>query len=325
MENTIENDLKNTVNSSEGKETPLVSIIVITYNSSKYVLETLESAKAQTYQNIELIITDDCSKDNTVEICRKWIDENKERFVNTKIVSVEKNTGTSGNCNRGFKASIGEWIKLIAGDDILLTNCIYSFWEFIIENKNCSIVFGRMYYLKKNKLVEDKLNLFFKNTQSEQKIKIYKGSGLSAPTSFIKHSLINECGGFNENYKLIEDVPMWISIARRDEYFYFLNSFVVKYRLHSTNISMAKEVFINLNYYQDLKRLILHEIFPELLHLKLYMAYFNYWNYIKVTDLIIANGNRNDFLSKILNLLIFRKSYEALNKIILLLLKPKQI
>ena len=59
---------------------PLVSIIVITYNSSKYVLETLESAKAQTYQNIELIVTDDCSNDNTVEICRKWIEENKERF-----------------------------------------------------------------------------------------------------------------------------------------------------------------------------------------------------------------------------------------------------
>ena len=48
---------------------PLVSINVITYNSSKFVLETLESAKAQTYQNIELIVSDDCSTDNTVEIC----------------------------------------------------------------------------------------------------------------------------------------------------------------------------------------------------------------------------------------------------------------
>ena len=180
-----------------------------------------------------------------------------------------------------------------------------------------------MYYLKKNKLVEDKLNPFFKNTQSEQKIKIYKGSGLSAPTSFIKHSLINECGGFNENYKLFEDVPMWISIAKRKEYFYFLNSFIVKYRLHDTNISMAGRIYINPNYYCDLKRLINFEIFPELLKMKQYMAYFNYWNFIKITDIIIANGNKNNFLTKFLNLLILKNSYEVLNKTLLLLRKTK--
>ncbi len=56
---------------------PLVSIIVITYNSSKYVLETLESAKAQTYQNIELIVSDDGSTDNTIEICKIWIEKTR--------------------------------------------------------------------------------------------------------------------------------------------------------------------------------------------------------------------------------------------------------
>ena len=102
---------------------PLVSIIVITYNSSKYVLETLESAKAQTYQNIELIVSDDCSTDNTVEICHNWIEQNKERFVRTELITVEKNTGIAPNCNRGVKAAKGEWVKLIAGDDVLHQNC----------------------------------------------------------------------------------------------------------------------------------------------------------------------------------------------------------
>ena len=74
-------------------ENPLFSIIIVTYNSSPYVLETLESARAQTYQNIELIITDDCSIDNTVNICREWIDKNKERFVRTELITVEQNTG----------------------------------------------------------------------------------------------------------------------------------------------------------------------------------------------------------------------------------------
>ena len=59
---------------------PLVSIIVITYNSSKYVLETLESAKAQTYENIELIISDDGSTDDTIKICKNWLEKNQDRF-----------------------------------------------------------------------------------------------------------------------------------------------------------------------------------------------------------------------------------------------------
>jgi alpha-1,3-rhamnosyltransferase len=71
-------------------EQPLVSIVVITYNSSDYVLETLESAKDQTYKNIELIISDDCSTDNTVEICKNWLEENKERFKHTELITVKK-------------------------------------------------------------------------------------------------------------------------------------------------------------------------------------------------------------------------------------------
>jgi alpha-1,3-rhamnosyltransferase len=57
--------------------------------------------KAHVYQNIELIVSDDCSVDNTLEICRMWIENNlKERFV-SKIVVVQKNTGIASNCSRG--------------------------------------------------------------------------------------------------------------------------------------------------------------------------------------------------------------------------------
>lgn len=97
---------------------PLVSIIVITYNSSKYVLETLESARAQTYQNLELIVSDDASQYDTVEICQAWLEENGDRFVRAELVTVEENTGIPANCNRGVRKAKGEWVKLIAGNVI---------------------------------------------------------------------------------------------------------------------------------------------------------------------------------------------------------------
>ena len=59
---------------------PLVSIIVLTYNSSLTILETLESLKKQSYPNIELIISDDASKDETVKICQTWVQANSYKF-----------------------------------------------------------------------------------------------------------------------------------------------------------------------------------------------------------------------------------------------------
>ena len=81
-------------------ENPLVSLGITTYNSANTIVETLQSAYQQTYDNIELVISDDYSTDDTVSICKKWLKENGHRFVNTRIVTAPVNTGTSSNCNR---------------------------------------------------------------------------------------------------------------------------------------------------------------------------------------------------------------------------------
>ena len=97
----------------------LVSVIVVVYNSSKTVLETLESIKNQTYKNIELVITDDASSDNTIEIVTEWGEKNRNYFNNFLVLKTEKNTGVSANVARGIQASKGEYYKDIAGDDLL--------------------------------------------------------------------------------------------------------------------------------------------------------------------------------------------------------------
>ena len=118
---------------------PLASIVVVTFNSAAYVLETLESAKHQTYRNIELIISDDSSTDNTIGICKKWLLNNKNRFVRTKLITVEKNTGVAANCNRGIANSTSDWIKFSAGDDLLLPNCIQDNMDFVINNPDVKV------------------------------------------------------------------------------------------------------------------------------------------------------------------------------------------
>ena len=117
----------------------LVTIGVITYNSSEFVVETLESIKAQTYKNIELIISDDASTDRTVEVCNAWVSKN-EGNINAKVISTKNNTGTAGNCNRILNNCHGEWLKIIAGDDLLMPNAIEQYVNFVRSNDNISHV-----------------------------------------------------------------------------------------------------------------------------------------------------------------------------------------
>lgn len=240
MENREERDKR------EGIE-PLVSIIVITYNSSIFVLETLESAKAQTYQNIELIISDDCSKDNTVEICRKWLNENKNRFVKTELITVPENTGIPANCNRGVRASKGEWVKLIAGDDILHNNAIENFVFFTNDNIDCCLVHSDYYSFKDHFVIENiieykkewRIDIFLDNnvTQSVQNKILHYFCPIVAPTVFIKRNIIYSVGGFDENIRSMEDMPMWLKLSNAGYKFYYLNKKTVFYRIHKTSTS----------------------------------------------------------------------------------------
>ena len=89
---------------------PLISVLVIAYNSAKTIIETLDSIKKQTYPELELIVTDDCSSDNTIFITKKWIENNHGRFIRVKLVTSAQNTGISANYNRGEDECSGEWI-----------------------------------------------------------------------------------------------------------------------------------------------------------------------------------------------------------------------
>lgn len=289
---------------------PLVSIIVITYNSSKYILETLESIKSQTYKNIELIVSDDCSNDDTFILCANWVEVNRSIFKKTSLISAKENSGIAPNCNRGISVANGEWVKLIAGDDLLLPECIETLVKFVLADQRCEIVFGRVKFLDGKKVWDDKSNPFFTLQQKDQLVKIVTGSGIKAPASFIKHSLLTKVNGFDEDYKMIEDVPLWLKISKSGTLFYCVDSFIVLYRLHDSNISMDRKNYINIRFYNDQKKLIKNLIIPELWKLNKYWTIINLKNTLIVNDLIIALGNKNTYVSKLISLFIVRKTLD---------------
>lgn len=245
---------------------PLVTVIVISYNSSAYIIETLESVKNQTYQKIELVVTDDGSSDNTVVISKVWMRKNQDRFINCILTTTEENTGTPANCNRGLKKANGEWIKYIAADDQLLNTCIEENITFCNENYPLSVVFSEAlkmdeagndlknetFYYKSEKN-NWKHDFFLKSSSEQLKMYALKPLFLVTPTMFINKNELLEVGGFDEHLSVFEDIPMFFKLLKRGTQFRHLDKPTVRYRISDQSISKRKDKDLDLKRLRELK------------------------------------------------------------------------
>lgn len=219
----------------------LVSVVVVTYNSSAFVIETLDSIKKQTYPDIELIISDDCSKDNTVELCEKWVQENGARFKGVNILKHPHNTGISANCNRGIKSSTGFWIKIIAGDDILLEDCINDNVSYIIQNPGVRVLQSDTY------IIDEKSNIIKKSKPIDPLFKIappniqFEYLSLSyccnTTTLFLEKSVYQEIGWIDEEIKMMEDTQLFARLTNSGIKLDFFDKVTTGYRRNLSSVS----------------------------------------------------------------------------------------
>jgi glycosyltransferase involved in cell wall biosynthesis len=231
--------------SSNRSGKPLVSVVVLTYNSEAFVLDTLNSIKCQSYQKLELIISDDASTDNTVALCEEWLLDNSHRFISATLLNSKTNTGIAPNCNRGWRAARGEWIKFIAGDDALEIDALANFMDYLKSNEKAEVIFSRMNVFKEtfcssNAItVKSSSNRWFNDTSStaEDQFRILlRYNCVNAPTVILKKAVLVSLNGFDEEFPFLEDWPMWLKIAKAGKKMHYLDSFTVKYRQHGKSV-----------------------------------------------------------------------------------------
>lgn len=244
---------------------PLVSIVVITYNSSKYVLDTLQSAYNQTYNNIELIISDDCSTDDTINIIEKWLIEYNDRFIECKLLKASQNTGVAPNCNRGVKEAKGEWIKLIAGDDILYDDCIESNYRYV-SSFHAQIVFSKMLFFcnSKESSYNPCLDYSFFDYPHEKQLKLMLRENyiVCAPSSFIKKELLDKVLYYDERFPMIEDYPMWFKLLEKGYYLSFMDKYTIYYRRESS-LTHSGDKYVHPLLIDSLEKFYKSELFPR--------------------------------------------------------------
>lgn len=258
----------------------LVSVPVATYNSVDFIIDTLESIYNQTYKEIELLISDDFSTDGTIEKVDEWISQEhvKNRFVRIEFIKVPYNTGISANCNRYIRACQSDWIKMIAGDDILLPNCIEDNMKFVADNPETLIVFSqiRLYqstFEEKNfiktipKTFPDSMMGSTLTAQDQYKI-LLLGDRIYYTPSFLLHKkAINKVGGYDESNRLVEDYPMWLKLTSAGIRLDYFHKETVGYRVHpkATN-NNGQDVLIKSSVFNNylIRKVYAHPHLPKL-------------------------------------------------------------
>lgn len=118
------------------EEKSLVSVVVPTYNQEEFIAETLNSIINQSYKKLEIIISDDCSTDKTIEIIKEF----SARDSRIKAFFSKENKGIPFNFNRAFDNCRGEFVAFFSGDDIMYEAKIEKQVQFLNENTNCDLV-----------------------------------------------------------------------------------------------------------------------------------------------------------------------------------------
>ena len=119
---------KQDIQQNKLKDYGLVSIIMPNYNSGKYISESIESVLAQTYENWELIVVDDCSSDDSIEVIKSYSDPR------IKLIQNEKNSGAAISRNNAIAVASGEFIAFLDSDDLWTTDKLQRHLEFMVDN-----------------------------------------------------------------------------------------------------------------------------------------------------------------------------------------------
>lgn len=179
---------------------PLISIITATYNSEKTLEATIKSILSQNYSNLEYIIVDGKSNDNTINIIKKHESLFIEKNIIFKWIS-EPDTGIYNAWNKGLKLATGSWIAFLGSDDIYLDNALETYVDILQKHPEADFVHSKVKLVNQGKtkyIVSDKW--LWKNFKRYMKI--------AHVGSFHNKKYFEKHGYYNETYKIAGDYEM---------------------------------------------------------------------------------------------------------------------
>lgn len=232
--------------------TPLVTIAIHSYNHGQYIQDAIKSALNQSYENIELIIIDDGSTDNSIEKIKELLSQCEERFVRFEFRH-RANRGLCNTLNEAIEWAKGHFFCTLASDDIMFPEKTSLQLEaFQLDQEIVCICGGNHSIDSHNQTIKANVNDY-----SEYKFhRIFMHRfDLPASSQMIKTDILREVGGFNPNTK-VEDWDLWLKLSKLGKKIIYIPHALIGYRSHEKNISknlelMHSEVIKVVNQYKN--------------------------------------------------------------------------
>jgi glycosyltransferase involved in cell wall biosynthesis len=288
---------------------PLVTVICLCYNHDRFVKEALLSVKKQTYPNIQLIIVDDKSVDESVHIIKGFIKENPD-------IEFIENTENLGNCksfNRALVKAKGKYIIDLSADDILIDDRIKKQVTILEKlDESYGVIFSDAWHTNE----EGKpINRHYENISNIPSGDIYQEIlaryFICTPTMMIKKIVLDELNGYDENLAY-EDFDFWVRSSRKWKYYFHEEVTTLKRKVThslSTHFKERKNKLQESTWQVCLKAYSLNHSVSENLALAKRIRYelrqcFIASNYKLVLEYnkLLRNLHQQDFLSKLIDL-----------------------
>lgn len=229
---------------------PRVSVIIPTYNAQDFIIESVESVLSQDYPNLEVIIADDCSTDNTQQILKDYFKDNP----NVKLFLNEANLGVTKNCNLCLQACTGKYVALHAGDDVMLPGKISTQVEYLEKNEKCVISYHNVeaFDSKTNKrLYLHNSFLRFKARNGDAHTLIKHGCFCAGCSLMIRREYMPKTG-YDERFKVGSDWFFWVKTLINGGEIHYINKILARYRRHEASITASNSTMILQSYLDTL-------------------------------------------------------------------------
>lgn len=214
---------------------PLVSVMIISYNQQSYIREALESALEQDYANLEVVVSDDASCDDTQSIIRELAEKYPKRL---KPIYNTRNVGITANSNIGLRACSGEYIAFMGGDDVLLPGKITRQVKWLAQDSMRVLcghdvewvdAGGASLGIHSSDLVP------LREGQGASGF-ISNGSPYAATSVIVRRSRIPSYG-FQSSLPVVSDWKLWIDVIGTDGIYGYIAGTYAQYRRHHKNVT----------------------------------------------------------------------------------------